>query len=124
MTISDQIKDDKLQYDINREAPKTSALSLGKLNKYEYLTGEDILPSNQQQIIEQAKFTYSPSGKAFVKQIKTIEDQGEIQVKALNTLKSNDLLAIEDVIPKSALINDEAKKELDKIKELEKGVER
>ena len=42
--------------------------------KYEYLTGEDILPSNQQQIIEQARFTYSPLGKAFEKQIKTIED--------------------------------------------------
>ena len=124
MTINDQIRDEKLQYGINRESAKISALSSGKIHKYEYLTGEDILPSNQQQIIEQAKFTYSPSGKAFVKQIKTIEDQGEIQVKALNTLKSNDLLAIEDVIPKSALINDEAKKELDKIKELEKGVER
>ena len=124
MTINDQVKYEKLQYDINREAVKVSALFSGKIHKYEYLTGEDILPSNQQQIIEQAKFTYSPSGKAFVKQIKTIEDQGEIQVKDLNTLKSNDLLAIEDVIPKSALINDEAKKELDKIKELEKGVER
>ena len=60
MTINDQIRDEKLQY-INREAAKTSALSSGKIHKYEYLTGEDILPSNQQQIIEQAKFTYSPS---------------------------------------------------------------
>ena len=56
---------------------KTSALSSGKIHKYEYLTGKDILPSNQQQIIEQAKFTYSPLGKAFDKQIKTIEDQGK-----------------------------------------------
>ena len=48
MTIYDQIKDEKLQYDINREAPKTSALSSGKIHKYEYLTGEEILPSNQQ----------------------------------------------------------------------------
>ena len=63
-----------MQYDINREAAKICALSSGKLHKYEYLTGEDILPSNQQQIIEQAKFTYSPLGKAFNKQIKTIED--------------------------------------------------
>ena len=53
MTINDQIKDEKLQYDINREATKISALSSGKLHKNEYLTGEDILPSNQQQIIEQ-----------------------------------------------------------------------
>ena len=61
----------------------------GKLHKYEYLTGEDILPSTQQQIIEQTKFTYSPLGKAFDKQIKTIEDQGIKQVDALNTLKSD-----------------------------------
>ena len=76
MTINDQIRDEKLQYDINREAAKISALSSGKIHKYEYLTGEEILPSNQQQIIEKAKFTYSPSRKAFEKQIKTIEDHG------------------------------------------------
>ena len=77
MTIEDQIKDEKLQYDINRKAAKISALSSGKIDKYEYLTGEEILPSNQQQIIQQAKFIYSPLGKAFGKQIKTIEDQGK-----------------------------------------------
>ena len=87
MTINDQIRDEKLQYDINREAAKISALSSGEIRKYEYLTGEDILPSNQQQIIEQAKFTYSPLGKAFEKQIKTIEDQGKKQVDALENLK-------------------------------------
>ena len=54
-----------------------SALSSGKTHKYQYLTGEDILPSNQQQIIEQARFTYSPLGKAFKKQTETIEDQGK-----------------------------------------------
>ena len=75
MTNEDQIRDEKLQYDINREAAKISALSSGKIDKYEYLTSEDILPSNKQQIIEQAKFTYSPLGKAFEKQTKTIEDQ-------------------------------------------------
>ena len=77
MTINDQIKDEKLPYDINREAAKISALSSGKIHKYEYLTGKDILPSNQQQLIEQSKFTYSLLGKVFEKQIKTIEDQGE-----------------------------------------------
>ena len=87
MTINDQIKDEKLQYNINREAAQISALSSGKLHKYEYLTGEDILPSNQQQIIEQTKFTYSPLDKAFNKQIKTIEDQGKKQVDALEKLK-------------------------------------
>ena len=60
MTIDDQIKDEKYQYDINREAAKILALSSGKINKYEYLTGEEKLLSNQKQIIEQAKFTYSP----------------------------------------------------------------
>ena len=83
MTINDQIRDEKLQYDINREAAKISDWSSDKIRKYEYLTGEDILPSNQQHIIEQAKFTYSPLGKAFEKQTKTIEDQGEKQVKAI-----------------------------------------
>ena len=83
MNIEDQIKDEKLQYDINREAAKISALSSGKIDKYEYLTGEEILLSNQQQIIQQAKFTYSPLGKAFEKQIKTIEGQGKKQVKAI-----------------------------------------
>ena len=73
MTINDQIKDEKLQYDINREAAKISALSSGKIHKYEYLTGKDILPSNQQQRIGQAEFTYYHLGKAFDKQIKTIK---------------------------------------------------
>ena len=68
MTIEEQIRDEKLQYDINREAEKISALSSRKIDKYEYLTGEEILPSNQQKIIEKAKFTYSPLGKAFEKQ--------------------------------------------------------
>ena len=67
MTINNQIRDDKLQYDINREAAKISDLSSGEIRKYEYVTVEDILPSNQQQIIEQVKFTYSPLGKAFEK---------------------------------------------------------
>ena len=74
MTINDQIRDEKLQYNINREAAEISAKSSGKFHKYEYLTGGDILPSNQQQIIEQGRFTYSPLGKAFEKQIKAIED--------------------------------------------------
>ena len=59
---------------INRKAAEISALSSGKIHMYGYLTGKELLPSNQQQIIEQAKFTYSPLAKAFEKQIKTIED--------------------------------------------------
>ena len=49
MTIDDQFRDEKLQHDINIEAAEISAWSSGKINKYEYLTGEDILPSNQKQ---------------------------------------------------------------------------
>ena len=67
MTINDQIRNEKLQYDVNREAAKIPALSSGIIHKYEYLTGENVLPSNQQQTIEQTKFTYSPLGKAFEK---------------------------------------------------------
>ena len=95
MTNNDQIRDEKLQYDINREAAKISALSSGKIHKYEYPTGEEILLSNQQQIIEQAKFLYSPLGKAFEKQIKTIEDQGQKQVEALKDLKTKEQKATE-----------------------------
>ena len=101
MTINDQIRNEKLQYDINREAAKISALSSGKIHKYEYLTGEDILPSNQQQIIEQAKFTYSLLGKAFEKEIKTIEDQGEKQIDAFKDLKDQNKQLVNDYIQKN-----------------------
>ena len=70
MISDNKIRDEKLQYDINREAAKISALSSGKIYTYEYLTGEEIFPSNQRQVIEQAKFAYSPRGKAFEKQTK------------------------------------------------------
>ena len=125
MTIEDQIKDEKLQYDINREAAKISALSSGKVDKYEYLTGEEILPSNQQQIIQQAKFTYSPLGKALEKQRKTIEDQGEKQVAALESLKDSDkkLTPIKDFIPMENL-NPEIINEIKRIEEIEKKVDR
>ena len=77
MTVDDKVSDEKAQCDINREAAKISAWSLGKINKYEFLTSKEILPSDQSRIIEQAKFKYFPLGKAFEKQIKTNEDQGE-----------------------------------------------
>ena len=68
-------------YNINREATKISALSSNIIGKYEYITGEEIVPSNKKKnIIEQAKFTYSPLRKVFEKQIKTTEDQGKKQV--------------------------------------------
>ena len=57
MAIDDKISSEKVQYDVNRKAAKKSALSSGKIAKYEYVTGEKILTSNQRQIIEQARFT-------------------------------------------------------------------
>ena len=77
MIIDEKIRVEKLQYDINREAAKILGQLSAKFDKYEYLTGEEILPSNQKQTIEQTKFTYSPLGKAFEKQIKAIEEQGK-----------------------------------------------
>ena len=109
MTINDQIKNEKLQYNINREEAKISALSSGKLHKYGYITGEDILPSTQQPIIEQTKFTYSPFGRAFEKQIKTIEDQGKKQVDASVALKDNTGKSIKVIEDKSVDKNDQSK---------------
>ena len=89
MTIDDQIRGEKLQYDVNRGTAKISVLSSGKTDKYENLPGEEILPSNQKQIIEKAKFTYSFSKFTYicflvkVFEIKTIEVQGEKQIKAI-----------------------------------------
>ena len=68
MTIDDKIEDEKLQWWQLMILPLSSA----NIHKYEYLTGEEILPSDQNRTIEQAKFTYSPLGKTFEKQMKTI----------------------------------------------------
>ena len=122
MTIEDQVKDEKLQYDINREAAKISGLSSGKLDKYEYLTGEEILPLNQQQIIQQAKFNYSPLGIALEKQRKTIKDQGEKQVDALKTSYKK-LRSIKDFVP-TEKFNLEIIDEIKRIEEIEKNVDR
>ena len=113
----------KKQYDLNREAAKISVLSSGKIHRYEYLTGEDILPSNQQQIIEQAKFTYSPLGKAFKKQIKTIEDQGKKQVDALENLKlKEETKPIEDKSNNQPKATDIFNELINKRKELMSGL--
>ena len=130
MTIEDQTKDEKLQYDINREAAKISALSSGKIDKYEYLTGEEILPSNQQQITQQPKFNYSPLGKALEKQIKTIEDQGKKQVKAIQDNKKLVKINKDDDYKDKLLLSREReifkdiyKKKLDKIEELNNEID-
>ena len=92
MKIENIIRDEKIQFGINREAAKTSALSSAllsiKIDKYEYLTGDEILISNSSRMIEQAKFNYFPLGKAFEKEIKKIEDQGRKQVENLQVLKT------------------------------------
>ena len=75
MTIDDKIRDEKQQYSINRESVTISALPSVKIDKYQYLTGEETLLSEQSRIIEQAKFNYSPLGKDLEKQTKSIEQQ-------------------------------------------------
>ena len=76
MTANDKIRDDKMECDFNWEAAKILALSSWKIDKYEFLTGEEILPPDQRKVIEQAEFPYLPLGNAFEKQTKTIEEQG------------------------------------------------
>ena len=94
-----------LQDDINREAGKISVLSSGKIDKYEFLTGKEILPLDQRRVMEQTKFNYSPLERAFEKQIKTIEDQGEKPMKTLKEhgkklVESNELFNIDrDSLP-------------------------
>ena len=103
---------------LQRGSFKEAALSAGEIDKYEYLTGEEILLSNQQQIIEEAKITYSPLGNTFEKQTKTIEDQGKKQIDALESLKLSDkqLPSIRDLISKERL-NSEIVDEIKKIEE-------
>ena len=94
----------KIPYDINSKAAKISAFLADKIGKYELFTGEEILPYGQSTIREQANFTYSPLGKAFEKEIKTIEDEGIKQVEALKALKSEenkeDIKSVEEIFPK------------------------
>ena len=70
MSIDNKIGYEQLQHDINREAAKISALSSGKIDKFKFLTDEEILLPDHRRMIEQTKFTYSPLGKAFEKQNK------------------------------------------------------
>ena len=99
---------------LKEKLPKIQLLLSGKIDRYEYLTGVKILPSDQSRVIEQAKFIYSPLGKAFDKQIKAIEDQRTKQVEALKVLKpSEQKLTIKDAILEDQL-NEEPKYELEK----------
>ena len=102
MTTDDEIRDEKLQYDINRETAKISTLSSGKIYKCKYLTGKEISSSNQRQIIEQAKFAYSPLGKAF-------EKQTEKQFAVINSLdfpnKNYELQQVQGIFPQNQMID-------------------
>ena len=119
MTTNDQFRDEKLRYDVDRQAAKISAISSGRIHKYEYLTGEHTLPSNQLQIIEQAKFTYSPLRKAFEKQIKTIEDQGQVTTIKKYSYDSEDTPFISK---QKEIVNELADERLEKITYLDDGV--
>ena len=128
MTIKDQIRNEKIQYDINREAAKLSALLSGKIDNYEYLTGEEKLPSSKQQIIEQAKFTHSPLKNIFEKQTKTIKDQVEKQIEAIQDNKKR-LANINDDYKNKQLLSKEREilkdiynEKLDRIEELVKNL--
>ena len=94
MTTDDKIRDEKIQYDIKRKIAKIWALLSRKIDKYKYLMGEEILPCNRNQIIEQAKFTYSSLGKA-------LERETEKQVDALKfrniSNKTDELKQIESI---------------------------
>ena len=116
MTIDNQIEDEKLQYDINREDPKKPAMSSGKIDKYQYLTGEEKFHSNQKQIIEQAEFVYSPLGNVFEKQAKTIEDQGKSQISAIK--ESGKQITESNEIAKNHFNTDRSGVSLDKQKEI------
>ena len=112
--------------DINREAVKISAWSSGKLGKYEFLTREEILPSDQSRKLEQSKFIYSPLGKAFENWIKTIEDEGIKQIEVLKALKpeeNQELVSIEGFFPRK-IRNTEIKNEIDEIKDWEEKINR
>ena len=106
MTIEDKIRDEKLQYDIKREATKISALSSSKIYRYEYLAAEEILLSSRSRMIEQAKFSCSLLGKALEKQTKD----------TLKLLKTNtQQLTIKDAILEDQQ-NEKAKNKNERIK--------
>ena len=102
MKFDDIIRDEKLQFDIKREAAKISSLSSSKIDKYEYLTDEEILPSNRIQIIKQAKFRYFPLGKDLEKQA---EKQANI-LKSLNHSNKTDKLKQTESIFSKILLTD------------------
>ena len=117
--IDDKIRDEKLQCNIDRQAAKKSALSSWKIDKYESLTGEEMLLTDQKRVIKQAKLTYFPLEKKFEIQTKRLKRKEEKQVKALKALMEEELESIEGSFPKITR-TDEIKNEIDEIKKKEK----
>ena len=116
MTVTDQIKilDRKIkqngaQYDLGRKTAKISALSSNNLDKYEYLTGEDL--GLKPSTVEQAKFEYSPLGKVFTKGLENKDEQKEWLFKRLKNIedKSEELLnALSEAIKACKNVNYES----------------
>ena len=109
MTVTDQIKildrkimQNEAQYDLDRKAAKISALSSNNLDKYEYLTGEDL--GLKPSTIEQAKFEYSLLGKVFTKGLEKEEDKKEGLFERLKNIEGKN--------------EDQGKKQLDGIKKI------
>ena len=150
MTVTDQIKilnrkikQNETQYDLDREAAKISALSSNNLDKYEYLTGEDL--GLKPSTVEQAKFEYSPLGKIFnkglseddkkeglFKRIKNIENKNEEQLKAIEDQGKKQLEEIKNINVSSkplktisffSTISEEAKELMNKIKVIDDWLE-
>ena len=135
MTVTDQIKilnrkikQNEAQYDLDREAAKISALSSNNLDKYEYLTGEDL--GLKPSTVEQAKFEYSPLGKIFnkglseedkkegiLKRLKNIEDKNKVK----NKVKNKDIKEVTDFVNQP--LSFEAKELINEIKNIQKNVD-
>ena len=150
MTVTDQIKilnrkikQNEAQYDLDWKAAKISALSSNNLDKYEYLTGEDL--GLKPSTIEQAKFEYSPLGKIFnkslskedkeeglLKKLKNIEGKNEEKLKAIEDQGKKQLEEIKNInigskplktISFFSAISDEAKKLMNNIKQTDDWLE-
>ena len=105
--LDDKIKANKAQYDLDREAAKISALSSGELEKYEYLTGEDL--GYKPDVVQKAKFEYSPLGKVFNKGLDE-SDKKEALLKRLKSIEGKNRDQLD-------AIKDQGEKQLDPIKD-------
>ena len=98
MTIGVKIRDEKLRYDINREATKISALLSVKTDEHDCLTGKEILLPVQRRVIEQADFIHSPLEKALEKLAKATKDQGKKQIKTMKDHGEKEINTLENCV--------------------------